>query len=228
MHRWVWDLHYPAPASARHDYPISAIPDDTPRYPLGPTALPGNYSVRLTVDEKTSTAPLTIKMDPRVKISSEALQKKFEVETRAASIMTESAKALVQGGSIRTQLEKLSAQNNASTKEAIEGFDKKLSALLGAPGGFFAPPSQEVTLGRVNGQAGTLYMQVWQADAEPTSSQMEALSATHRDSADVMKRWSDFKNTDLPALNRLLRESKVPEVQLEANLPQEESQADEE
>ena len=228
MHRWVWDLHYPAPASARHDYPISAIPDDTPRYPLGPTALPGNYSVRLTVDEKTSTAPLTIKMDPRVKISSEALQKKFEVETRAASIMTESAKALVQGGSIRIQLEKLSAQNNASTKEAIEGFDKKLSALLGAPGGFFAPPSQEVTLGRVNGQAGTLYMQVWQADAEPTSSQMEALSATHRDSADVMKRWSDFKNTDLPALNRLLRESKVPEVQLEANLPQEESQADEE
>jgi photosystem II stability/assembly factor-like uncharacterized protein len=228
MHRWVWDLHYPAPASARHDYPISAIPDDTPRYPLGPTVLPGNYSVRLTVDGKTSTAPLTIKMDPRVKISAEALQKKFEVETRTASIMTESAKALVQGGSIRTQLEKLSAQNNASTKEAIEGFDKKLSALLGAPGGFFAPPSQEVTLGRVNGQAGTLYLQVWQADAEPTSSQTEALAATQRDSADVMKRWSDFKNTDLPALNRLLRESKVPEVQLEANLPQEESQADEE
>ena len=107
MHRWVWDLHYPAPASARHDYPISAIPHDTPRFPLGPTALPGNYSVRLTVDGKTSTAPLTIKMDPRVKTSAAGLQKKFQAETRMASIMTESAQALLQGGSIRAQLEKL-------------------------------------------------------------------------------------------------------------------------
>jgi len=100
----------------------------------------------------------------------------------------------LQGGSIRSQLEKVSA--NASTKEAVETFQKKLTALLGAAGGFFAPPSQEVTLGRVNGQAGTLYMQVWQADAEPTSAQLEGLSAMERDSADVMKRWNDFKNSD--------------------------------
>jgi len=25
MHRWVWDLHYPAPLSTRHEYPISAV-----------------------------------------------------------------------------------------------------------------------------------------------------------------------------------------------------------
>ena len=228
MHRWVWDLHYPAPASTRHDYPISAIPHDTPRLPLGPTVLPGTYSVRLTVDGKSSTAPLTIKMDPRVKTSAAGLQKKFQAETRLASIMTESAQALLQGGSIRNQLEKVSAQANGTTKDAIENFQKKLTALLGAPGGFFAPPSQEVTLGRVNGQASTLYMQVWQPDAEPTSAQMEALSATEHDSADVMKRWNDFKNSDLPALNKTLRKSKAPEVKLEADLHPEEPQVDEE
>jgi photosystem II stability/assembly factor-like uncharacterized protein len=226
MHRWVWDLHYSAPASMRHDYPISAIPHDTPRFPLGPTALPGTYSVRLTVDGKSSTASLTIKMDPRVKTSAAGLQKKFQAETRLAAMMTETAKALLQGGSIRSQLEKVSA--NASTKEAVESFQKKLTALLGAAGGFFAPPSQEVTLGRVNGQAGTLYMQVWQADAEPTSAQLDGLSATERDSTDVMKRWNDFKNSDLPALNKMLRESNAPEVKLEADLHPEESQMDEE
>ena len=226
MHRWVWDLHYPAPASTRHDYPISAIPHDTPRLPLGPTVLPGTYSVRLTADGKTSNAPLTIEMDPRVKTSAAGLQKKFQAETRLASIMTESAQALLQGGSIRAQLEKMSA--NPSTKEAVETFQKKLTALLGATGGFFAPPSPEVTLGRVNGQSGTLYMQVWQADAEPTSAQIEALSATERDSSDVMKRWNDFKNSDLPALNKMLRESKAPEVKLDADLHPEESQMDEE
>src|ERR1700733_8234418 len=228
MHRWIWDLHYPAPTSARHDYPISAIPHDTPRYPLGPTVLPGTYSVRLTVDGKISTAPLTIKMDPRVQTSGVGLEKKFVAETRLASIMTESGEALRQGGSIRAQLEKLSSQANTSTKEPMEAFEKKLNALLGASGGFFGPQSQEVTLGRVNGQAATLYMQVWQADAEPTSAQSEGLSATQRDSDDVLKRWNDFKNTDFPAFNRLLREAKIPEVQMEKDEHQEEPQADEE
>ena len=56
MHRWVWDLHYPPPDSTRHEYPISAIPGDTPRLPLGPTALPGTYTARLTADGKNYTA----------------------------------------------------------------------------------------------------------------------------------------------------------------------------
>jgi hypothetical protein len=91
-----------------------------------------------------------------------------------------------------------------------------------------APPSQEVTLGRLNGQAGTLYQQVWQADAEPTSSQMEALSATERESADVLKRWAEFKSGDMPALNRQLRESNIPEIQMESNIQSAEPQIDEE
>jgi hypothetical protein len=228
MHRWVWDLHYPAPTSTRHEYPISAIPHDTPRLPLGPTVLPGTYSARLTVDGKTSTAPLTVKMDPRVKTATAGLEKKFQVEMRLASLMSESAQALLQGGSIRAQLEKLSAPANTPAKDAIEAFQKKLNAVLGAPGGFFAPPSSEVTLARVNGEASTLYQQVWQADAEPTSSQMEALSVTEQDSTAALKSWSDFKDADLPTLNRLLRESKIPEVQLEADLHPEEPQVDEE
>jgi photosystem II stability/assembly factor-like uncharacterized protein len=228
MHRWIWDLHYPAPVSPRHDYPISAIPHDTPRYPLGPTVLPGTYSVRLSVDGKTSTAALIIKMDPRVKTSAAGLDKKFQAETRMAAIMNATGEALRQGGSIRAQLEKLSAQANTSTKEPMEAFEKKLNALLGAAGGFFAPVSQDVTLGRVNGQAGTLYSEVWQADAEPTSTQVEAMSATQRESADVMKRWNDFKNTDLPAFNGAMREANIPELHLETDIYQEEPQADEE
>jgi hypothetical protein len=73
-----------------------------------------------------------------------------------------------------------------------------------------------------------LYQQIWQADAEPTSSQMEALATTEHDSADVLKRWNEFKSADLPALNRQLRESKIPEIRLETDPQMEESQVDEE
>jgi photosystem II stability/assembly factor-like uncharacterized protein len=226
MHRWVWDLHYPAPLTNRHDYPISAVPHDTPRYPLGPAVLPGSYSVRMTVDGKTSTAALTVKMDPRVKTSPAELQKKFETETRLADLLSESTRALLQAGAIREQLGKLS--RDSSHQLNVESYEKKLDALIGNAGGFLAPPSPEANLNRVNGQAGTLYQQVWQADAAPTTSQMDARNAVVRDSAEVMKRWSDFKNTDLPALNRLLRDSQVPEIKLPQDTPPEDVEGDEE
>ena len=46
---------------------------------------------------------------------------------------------------------------------------------------------------------------------------MEAMSTEH-DSADVMKRWNEFKSTDLPPLNQLLRESKAPEIDLRTQI----------
>jgi photosystem II stability/assembly factor-like uncharacterized protein len=225
MHRWVWHLHYPPPAATRHDYPIAAIPHDTPRFPLGPTVLPGTYTVRLAVDGKTFTASLTIKIDPRIKVPTSALQKKFQAETRLASIMTDTAQALLQGGSIRAQLEKLKPESS-QTKDAISAAQNKLTALLGAAGGFLAPPSTELTLSRANGQAGTLYQQVWQVDAEPTSAQEEAIAAADRDSSDDLKRWNEFKSADLPTLNRLLRESQAPEIDLHADFIQEEVEVD--
>jgi photosystem II stability/assembly factor-like uncharacterized protein len=226
MHRWVWDLHYTAPLATRHEYPISAIPHDTPRYPLGPTVLPGNYTVRLTVDGRSTTAPLTIRMDPRVKTSAAGLQRTFEAEVRLAALMSDSSRAVLEGNSIREQLEKIEPQ--ANSKEAVDAFQKKLSALLGAPGGFFAPPSPEVTVSRVNGDASTLYEAIWNADAPPTVPQTEALNKVETEAADVLKRWKVFKANDLAALNRQLRQSNSPEIQPKVESTQEESDVDEE
>jgi hypothetical protein len=73
-----------------------------------------------------------------------------------------------------------------------------------------------------------LYGQVWQADAEPTGAQTEPGATAERDASDVMKRWEALKASDLPAFNRVLHDSHVPEVQIESNPHQEESGMDEE
>src|SRR5207248_7545631 len=78
-HRWVWDLDYAPPDALHYDYPISAIPHDTPREPHGPRALPGHYTVRLTVDNHIFTVPLTLKMDPRVKTPLAGLEEQFRL-----------------------------------------------------------------------------------------------------------------------------------------------------
>ncbi len=228
MHRWVWDLHYAPPTSVRHEYPISAIAHDTPRLPHGPTALPGKYTVQLSVDGKSYSSQLGVRMDPRVKVLAAALEKKFQAEVKLASIVDQNSQAVLQAGAIRDQLQKLGEQSNATVRDAIQAFQKKLATLLGSPGSFFAPASDEVTLSRVNAQAGTLYGQVGQVDAEPTPAQLEALTKVERDSTEVMKPWNEIKTSDLTALNQQLRAAGLAEIQLQSHLHSSEPQVDEE
>ncbi len=62
LHRVVWDLeHDPAK-------PIKEARIDSGNPETGPLALPGKYTVKLTVDGQTATAPLEILPDPRVKV----------------------------------------------------------------------------------------------------------------------------------------------------------------
>jgi len=211
----VWDLHYPTPNSARHEYPISAVPHDTPRNPRGPRALPSSYSVRLTVDGKSFTSPLIVKLDPRVKTSTAALQQQFDLEVRLASLLNNSSEALLQARSIREQLSQLSEKASGSAKDQVEKLEKKLTSVLGATPEANGP--QNATLSRVNSSAYTLYAEVDRADAAPTAAQIEATSATEGDAATVLKEWEEIKTHDLPALNDLLHGGNLPTLELEAN-----------
>jgi photosystem II stability/assembly factor-like uncharacterized protein len=226
MHRWVWDLHYGTPLSTRYDYPIAAVPGDTPRVPQGPSALPGQYTVRLTADGKTLTVPLTIKMDPRVKTPREGLVQMFQLQNRLASIMTESTEAITQARSAHEQLQKLSGQGSESVAGAVAALDKKVSAVLGGGGGFFAPASPKPTLSRANGEAATLYAETGRADASPTVAQMNAAVETEKTFASSSNQWKQIKTVDLPALNKQLHDANLPEIKLESKAAEEEDSDD--
>lgn len=229
MHRWVWDLHYRAPRSTRHEFPISAVPSDTPRVPQGPRALPGKYTVRLIVeDDKTSQSPgaknphiftheLTIEMDPRVKASRADLETMFTLQTRLAAMMTVTSDAVLQARSIRAQLEKLNAQASGPTSDAIKALDKKIAAVLDGSDETATGKTPEKSLKVVNDDIYTLYTAVDRADAAPTPAQEKSAIAIETDLAPVMKRWEELKSTDLPALNRQLKGAKLPEISLEIN-----------
>jgi photosystem II stability/assembly factor-like uncharacterized protein len=87
MHRFVWDLRYTPPDAPRGSYPMTAVYHDTPREPRGPIALPGEYTVKLTVNGKSFTQPLTVKMDPRVKTLPAALKQQFDLAMRVIGLM---------------------------------------------------------------------------------------------------------------------------------------------
>jgi hypothetical protein len=110
MHRFVWNLHYASPGGPQRP-PISAVPHDTPLRLFGPAVLPGQYTVKLTVEGQTYIQPLTVRLDPRNKAPEAALRQHFELAMQLVSDMDRVGKALHAAGSGhgRTQaLQKLS------------------------------------------------------------------------------------------------------------------------
>ena len=211
MHRWIWDLHYAAPTSLRHEYPISAVPGDTPRYPLGPNVLPGDYTVRLTASGKSFSEPLAVKLDPRVTTPGSGLEQQFQLATRVASMLSGSSEAIMQARSIGDQIHKLLEQAQGPTGESLKNLDAKIVNLLGKPGD--APlNSPGPTLNRTNSALGTLYTAVGQADAAPTAAQLHAAADAERELSGLMKSWEEIKASDLPGLNKELHGAKLSEI----------------
>jgi photosystem II stability/assembly factor-like uncharacterized protein len=93
-HRFVWDLHYPAPSAVDHEYPIAAILHATPRSPEGILAKPGTYRVVLTVGHERFERALRIVPDPRVTVPDEAYAAQFDLAQRVVRAMNASFAAM--------------------------------------------------------------------------------------------------------------------------------------
>ena len=123
MHRFSWDMHYdPIPGAGGGGRGggggNGAVPHRTYPGVNAPWVAPGAYSVRLTVDGKSLTQPITIKMDPRVKITPEVqeiftLTTRMENNARSAEGAYKDARALAEKLKSRPQ----SAANDALIKE---------------------------------------------------------------------------------------------------------------
>jgi len=74
MNRFAWNLRYDDPVQIPGAF-YAGLP------PRGPIALPGEYTVRLSYEGQTHSAPLTLKADPRVKGPLTGLQEKFALST---------------------------------------------------------------------------------------------------------------------------------------------------
>jgi len=211
MHRWIWDLRYPTPFSTEHEYPIAAVPHNTPRYPLGPTALPGQYTISLKANGQNYSTALTVKMDPRVKTSQAGLQKKFDLEMQLASAITRSSEAVSQARSIHEQIEKLTA--TGPLQNSVKTLDSKISVLL--DGSKDSAASSEPALSANNSTVIALYKEVEKADASPTAAQQDAFTKIENELAVGLKRWDELKTADVSALNRQLGTAGLPQLRLD-------------
>ncbi|MGD0212552.1 MAG: glycoside hydrolase [Terriglobales bacterium] len=217
MHRFLWDLTYPAPDVLDHDYPISAIYHDTPRYPLGATVLPGEYKVVLSVNGKTYMQNFEIKMDPRVKTSPEDLRRQFDFDRKIADALHRDFEALQQVRSLRAQLKAL-ANSPDAIKKAAADLEAKAAPIEGQGGGYgsryLSTPAGR-SLSRLNSGFNAVVSALDTADAAPTTQQVAMFGELNKALEEQLSAWAKLKSKDIPELNELLKKAGQPAIDLQ-------------
>ena len=215
MQRFVWDLHYPPPQGQRPSYPISAINKNTTRYPLGPWALPGTYSVKLTADGKTYSQSLTVKMDPRVKISGKILTQQYALSMQCYEGMTNVHDITEKLTLLRRRVrETQGSAGQGPTGDALAALDQKLSGLEGRADTRRGAGS-ELSLRRVSGEFRALYDILQDVDAPPTTQAVAGVDIVSREFSKVSTLWRDLMGKELNGVNAKLREGKQHEIKID-------------
>lgn len=163
LHRFLWDLHLQPVAGIPPHYPIAAVPHNTAPAPTSPFAMPGIYTVRLTVDGKSYTQPLLLREDPRVKTPMEGLQAQYNLSLIAYHDLQH----------VQSAIEQAQSTLHAHPNHA-------LAELLGENPSFSeGPRAGRQTLISMRGTLWGMLRALQGADVAPTQPQYAAVNRLH-------------------------------------------------
>jgi len=193
MNRFVWNLRYNDPVQI----PGAFYSGDPPR---GPIAMPGAYTVKLTVNGKSQTAPLTLILDPREK-SAPGLAAKFALSMqvyqdqdalhRAVNEIRD-AKALAAGAHKSHASDRaLLAKGDAIANQASGLEDQLMQVnMKGSEANLNFP-------GKLNEQIYSFAGLLEDADAAPTPEETSTYSGFHSQLASLLSQWNKLKSGDV-------------------------------
>jgi hypothetical protein len=179
---------------------------------------PGSYQVRLTADGKSYTAPLELKLDPRVKASVEDVQKQAELGRKLVAQESAIHEAVATIREVRVQTRGLTRRfggddaHYSALLAAMKDFDKKSldleSALLQVNS-----KSSESNLNYpvlIDERLHSLLFSVEAADAAPTKQQYEVYDELDKQAQPLLAQYRDLMAKDLVALNEMVSKQNVP------------------
>ncbi len=215
LNRFVWNMLYEGarkvPGYYFFEYEAGA---------RGPMALPGKYQVRLTSDGKSEIVPLELRVDPRVKVTLEDLQKQFDLRLQLREQLSRIADAATQMEDVRAQANALAQRlpagpENESIRQAAADLDQKLLAvrdeiiqkkIMANEDSLAYPARLDLRLAAL---AVSVSNETDSAPTEPAYRQFEKLK---RLLDEQLEHWSDLQRTDVAAFQKMTADHGIPPV----------------
>jgi hypothetical protein len=222
QHRFLWDMHYtPVPGLTPMIAYDEAVLHRTPQAATSPWVMPGQYTVRLTVDGHSYTQPLAVRMDPRVQTSTADLQKQFDASMRAYDETVSAVKALGQIRDLQKQLQARQAKAHSSDKTTAD-YAKQLDALAGPlpkeasdfPN-FRGPPTLDTLAWSLRMVMGSMQ----NADKAPTAADIAALDKTSQSLDEMLAHWKQLQGHPLADVNEQLQRAHVAAIAVHRDAP---------
>ncbi|MBI3409227.1 MAG: glycosyl hydrolase [Planctomycetes bacterium] len=214
LHRVAWDLSQTGPKiipGARND---AGIPF------RGPLALPGVYTLKLTVDGKTLTEKLQVLPDPRCKSSMEELIARHDFAMKVDKNISSLSNAVIDLKSLRAQLKdrKEAWKNLDKAKELLAPIDKLLARLDDLESKLHNPKA-EVTYdilamkggAKLYSQLAPIYATAIEADVPLTQGMREVYADVARELGTLLGEWRSCRE-DLNRINERARALEIPNV----------------
>ena len=216
LNRFSWDMRYPDSTS----FPGMIYWAGNSR---GPVAVPGAYSVKLTVDGKPFSQPFEIRKDPRMGGTIPDLQKQFDLSLQLRDKITQTNDAVIQIRDIRKQIDDLVAR--AATEKAVVEAGKKLSKDLTAiEEDLYQTKNQsdQDPLNfpiKLNNKLAALLGVVQSSDTAPTAQSNQVYEDLATKVNGHLRRLSGFINQDVPAFNKQVRDAAIPAIKIAPATP---------
>jgi hypothetical protein len=214
LNRISWDLRYEGPRMRREPPPEEAFFGG----PRGPQVLPGTYTVKLTVGDKSLEKRVEVRLDPTVEVAAADLQTALDYGLKARDLQSTATDALRTLDSIKEQLQGIQkivkdrmpdAPKELAT--ALEDHLKQVEALQNKLArqdtglGFSGKPGIADSLGG-------FFFSIDSVNAAPTPYQAEGFKELQTKFGERMEEVNRFITEKVAQLNDTLRRNNAPTV----------------
>src|SRR5260370_26321788 len=180
--------------------------------------MPGNYTVELIANGKSSTQRLTIRLDPRVKTPQDGLARQFGLTSKLAASLGEVSIGLQQAGDLRKQIgeRKKDASGNPELLKTLQQLEEKVEAAMEPDGdagfglfGLAVPGKDREPFPNVVRALTGLLTIVESAESAPSSDAAMASERWVRVAQETLAHWSAFKKDELAGAQALPEKTQI-------------------
>ncbi len=182
----------------------------------GPVVPPGRYTVRLTADNRTVTAPVRVARNPWISDVTDAdMQAQFAFSRRVRDRATEANRAVIEIRRVKSQLEnRLQRSNDAALSSAGTTLRTNASAVEENVYQVRNQSGQDPLNFpiKVNNRLANLLSMAERGDGRPTNNMPEIFGILSRELGGYLTRLDEVWKSDLAAVNRELGRLRLPPI----------------
>ena len=214
LNRATWNLALAGPKLRRPVPPEAIAFGFAPR---GPLALPGVYTVRLSVGDKTQEQKVEVKLDPTVNTSMSDLQMAYDHSSKVMEMISTLNRALLKLDALKAQLEQtektLQANQPDAPKDVLTAISDGLKQMTDLSNKVSVAPSDGLGYresAKLAEKLSRLFSLLEGANAAPTPAMKEFFAELQPEYQSAISELNQFLSNAVPKLNDKLKAANAP------------------